>query len=82
MAAVLTPVEFLVVRADTHGTAAGLGLLAVEALLGGAIYLAALSLLARGTLRELLGFARRMLRIRAAPAQTADAAERASVASG
>jgi O-antigen/teichoic acid export membrane protein len=49
MAAALYPVEHLVVQAGDHGTAAGLGLLAVEALLGAGLYVGVLSLLAPAT---------------------------------
>jgi PST family polysaccharide transporter len=49
MAAGLYPVEHLVLQASTHGVAAGLALLAVEGALGGALYLAVLSLLAPPT---------------------------------
>jgi O-antigen/teichoic acid export membrane protein len=55
MAAILTPLEFLVVQADSHGTALGLVLLAAEGILGLAIYLGALRLLAPETLREISG---------------------------
>ena len=49
MAAALYPVEHLVLQASTHGVVAGLALLALEGVLGGALYLAALSLLAPPT---------------------------------
>ncbi len=53
MAAVLTPLEFLVVEADSRGTALGLLLIIVEGLFGLALYAGAISLLARGTLGEM-----------------------------
>ncbi|MGH2925294.1 MAG: lipopolysaccharide biosynthesis protein [Solirubrobacterales bacterium] len=45
MAGVLYPVERFVIRAGTHGTAAGLALLALEAVAAALVYLAALSVL-------------------------------------
>lgn len=69
MAAIMTPIEFLVVKAADHGTALGLLLLAVEAAAAIAVYLAVLALLARDTARELLqglGKAREALRSSAA----------------
>ena len=62
MAAVLTPLEFLLVKASSHGTALGLVLLAAEAALGLVLYLLALRLLGAETYRELLSLVRRLLR--------------------
>jgi PST family polysaccharide transporter len=53
MAGALFCLEHFVVRAETRGTILGLGLLGAQALLGGAIYLAALAVLAPTTAREL-----------------------------
>lgn len=53
MAAVLLPVEFVLIEAAGRPTAEALLLLAVEGLLAAGVYLAALSLLVPGTLREL-----------------------------
>jgi O-antigen/teichoic acid export membrane protein len=60
MVAVLLPLETLVVHAADHGTALGLILLALEGIAGLAIYGAALHLLARGTVGELIGLFRSM----------------------
>lgn len=49
MAALLFPVEHLVLKASTRGVAAGLGLLAAEAVLAAALYVGALRLLAPAT---------------------------------
>ena len=49
MAGALYPIEHLVLQASTHGVVAGLALLALEGVLGGALYVAALSLLAPAT---------------------------------
>jgi O-antigen/teichoic acid export membrane protein len=54
MAGSLVCLEFLVVHADRRGTVDGLALLAGETLLGVALYLGALAVVARGTVRELL----------------------------
>ena len=62
MVAVLTPLEFLVLNADEQGTAAGLGLIVAEGLLGGLVYLAVLRIVAPDTICqivELLGRLRR-----------------------
>jgi PST family polysaccharide transporter len=53
MAAVIFPLERLVVDADSHSTPVGLALLAGEALLALAVYLGALRMLAPCTVREL-----------------------------
>jgi O-antigen/teichoic acid export membrane protein len=82
MAGLLTPLEFLLVQADTHGTAIGLALLAAEGLLGAAIYLAALRVLARGTLRELREVTASMLRAGRSLNGEAETAEGVSVAGG
>jgi O-antigen/teichoic acid export membrane protein len=62
MAAALTPIEFLIIKASTHGTALGLVLLALEALLGLALYLGALRVIAPEVFRELVSLVMRMLR--------------------
>jgi O-antigen/teichoic acid export membrane protein len=53
MVAVLTPLEFLVLNADSRGTALGLALIAAEALLAVVVYLGAIRLFAPGTLPEI-----------------------------
>ena len=58
MAAVLLPLELLVIDAASHGTALGLLLLAAEAALGLAIYVGVIHLLAPGALREFVGLLR------------------------
>jgi O-antigen/teichoic acid export membrane protein len=60
MAAGLFCLEHFVVRADLHGTFAGLLLLALESLVGAAIYLAMMAVFAPETTRELLGRVRRL----------------------
>jgi O-antigen/teichoic acid export membrane protein len=70
MVAVLTPLEFLVVNADSRGTLVGLALIVAQGLLGLIIYLGALRILAPeivGQIVELLG----RLRGRGAPAPEA-----------
>lgn len=57
MAAVLFPVEHLLVHSDSRGTIVGLFLLALEAVLGGVIYVALLSVMAKGSFQELKGVA-------------------------
>ncbi len=54
MVAVLTPLEFIVVKADTRGTLLGLAALALEGLLAAGVYLLALRVLAPATGQELL----------------------------
>ena len=54
MVAVMTPVEFLLVEADSRSTVVGLALLALEGVAAVAIYVAALAALAPDTGRELL----------------------------
>jgi PST family polysaccharide transporter len=54
MVAVITPVEFLLVEANSRGTAAGLALLAAEGAVAAVIYTVALAALAPETGRELL----------------------------
>jgi O-antigen/teichoic acid export membrane protein len=74
MAAGLTCLEFLVVHADRRGTVDGLALLAGETLLGVALYLAALTVVARATVRELLAALRGWLarrRAQPSPRETA-----------
>ncbi len=56
MAAVLYPIEHELVKAASHGIFLGLVLLTLEALLGAVIYLAVLSLTARGSVGELRRF--------------------------
>ncbi len=58
MVAVMTPLEFIVVEADSRGTAVGLALLALEGLAAAAVYLAVLWALAPATGRELVRGAR------------------------
>jgi O-antigen/teichoic acid export membrane protein len=58
MAGALFCLEHFVVRSDTRGTIAGLSLVAAEALLGFAVYLGFLAVLAPRSVRELLGAAR------------------------
>jgi len=67
MAAVLTPIEFLLIQASTHGTIIGLVLLAFEALLGAGIYLLTLRLASRGQFTELTALIRRLTSRRGAP---------------
>jgi len=55
MAAIMTPVEFLLVQAAEKGTLVGLALLAAEGLCAAGIYLGVLAILAPGTARELIG---------------------------
>ena len=64
MAAVLTPLEFLLVDASSHGTALGLLLLVLEGLLGIALYLLALRIVSPDSFRELISLVLRMLRRR------------------
>lgn len=64
MAAVLTPVEFLLVDASSHGNAVGFALLMAEALAGGILYLFALRLLAPDSVRELFSLLGRLVRRR------------------
>lgn len=54
MAAALYPVEHLVLHAASHGTVAGLALLALEGTAGAVLYLAALALVAPATARLIL----------------------------
>jgi O-antigen/teichoic acid export membrane protein len=70
MVALLTPLEFLVVNADSRGTWVGLGLIVAEALLGLIVYLGALRLLAADTVREMAELIPR-LRGRAEPVDEA-----------
>jgi PST family polysaccharide transporter len=61
MAGALFCLEHFVVRADRYATAAGLALVALEALLGAAVYLSILGVLAPGSTRQLVGVARERL---------------------
>jgi O-antigen/teichoic acid export membrane protein len=65
MAAVLTPIEFLVVEADTRGTALGLLLIIVEGLAGLALYVGTMAVIDRHTLGELRDLAGGAIRRRA-----------------
>ncbi len=58
MAAVVLPLELLVVDAASHGTALGLLLVVAEALLAVAIYVGVIHLLAPGAIREFVGLLR------------------------
>lgn len=62
MVAAMVPLEFLVVDASSRGIALGLLLLAAEGLLSGAIYLAALRLLAPENFSELISLLRRLIK--------------------
>jgi O-antigen/teichoic acid export membrane protein len=62
MAGVLTPVEFLIVDASSHGTAVGIGLLALEALLGLVLYFSALRVLSPDGFHELVSTLGQLLR--------------------
>jgi PST family polysaccharide transporter len=62
MVAVLTPLEFLLVHASSHGIAASLALLTGEALLGLAVYLLTLRLVSRDTFSELTALMRQLMR--------------------
>jgi hypothetical protein len=64
MVAVIFPLEFLVVDASSHGTALGLLLLGLEALLAAIVYLGALRLVAPENFAELMSLLRRMIRRR------------------
>lgn len=64
MAGILFPLEHLVVHADRHGTIVGLALVAAQALLGIAIYLALLDLLAPRNTREFVEAVRQRVRAR------------------
>jgi O-antigen/teichoic acid export membrane protein len=66
MAGVLFYLEHFVVHADRRGTVLGLALLALETLLGAAIYLSTLAVFAPHTTRELAGVLRRQIRSRLA----------------
>jgi O-antigen/teichoic acid export membrane protein len=62
MAATLTPIEFLLVDASSHGTALGLCLLALEGLLGIGLYLLAMRIVSPDGFRELIALVKRLLR--------------------
>lgn len=61
MAAILVPVEFLLVEAQTRGTIVGLVLVLAEAAAGLLIYTAVMWGVGRSTIREMRDLARRML---------------------
>jgi hypothetical protein len=63
MAGALFCLEHFVVHAERHGTILGLLLLAVETLLGVAIYMSMMSVLAPHVTRELLGALRGRVRL-------------------
>lgn len=67
MAAILTPLEFLVVEADTRGTFVGLLLIIAEGLLGLVLYTAAMAVFDRGTLVEMKDLATGAIRRRRSP---------------
>ena len=54
MALALLPLDRFVLDPASHGTAVGLALVAVEALIGAVVYMAALNILSPGTPRELI----------------------------
>jgi O-antigen/teichoic acid export membrane protein len=62
MAAVLTPLEFLVIDASSYGTAVGLLLLIGEGALGLAVFLASLRLISPSSFTELISLLGRLLR--------------------
>jgi hypothetical protein len=62
MAAVLVPLEFLVIDASSRGTVLGILLLCAEGLLGGLLYIGAVRVLDPSGFRELIGLVRRLLR--------------------
>jgi O-antigen/teichoic acid export membrane protein len=70
MAAILTPVEFLVVEAASKGTVTGLALLIAEGLAGLALYTGIMLAIAPHTIREMRDLALKMLR-RGRPAEVA-----------
>ena len=74
----------LVIDAQAHGTAVGLILLLVEALLGAAVYLGALTVIAPGTareLREIVSHLRERLPWRRGSASAAEPESKAAVPS-
>jgi hypothetical protein len=66
MAAVLVPLQFLVVQAETHGTALGLVLLIGEGLLGLLIFIVAMLVLQPSTIFEVRDLGWKMIRSRTA----------------
>ena len=64
MAAIMVPVEFLVVEAASKGTLAGLGLLVAEGIAGLALYVGFMLVVAPHTIREMQGLFVKMLRRR------------------
>ena len=62
MAAIMVPVEFLLVEAASKGTLAGLGLLAAEGIVGLALYLAFMLVVAPHTITEMRGLFVKMIR--------------------
>jgi O-antigen/teichoic acid export membrane protein len=64
MAAILTPVEFLLVHADQRGIVVGLLLIIVEGIVGLLIYVAAMAVLAPATMREMRDLLAGMIRRR------------------
>ena len=66
MAAIMTPIEFLVLEAASRGTFVGLLLLLGEGLAGLLIFTAAMAVLAPGTIREMRDLVAKMLRRRRA----------------
>lgn len=62
MAAVLTPLEFLVIDASSHGTFVGLLLLAAEGALALGLYLGSLRLISPASFRELISLLGRLIR--------------------
>lgn len=62
MAAIMVPLEFLVVEAASKGTLEGLGLLLAEGLGGLLLYVGFMHVVARHTMREMLGLFTKMIR--------------------
>ncbi len=74
-AACTAALDRLLIRADEHGVAAGLALVAAESILGATVYLATLIMLDRRVLTEVVALARRAGRRRSdAAAMTEDSA--------
>ncbi|HWD40798.1 MAG TPA: polysaccharide biosynthesis C-terminal domain-containing protein, partial [Fimbriimonas sp.] len=72
MVAVLTPLEFLVIDATSHGEVVDLLLLAGEVGFGLAVYTATLAFVARQTVRDIFSLIRRLLAKNGAPASAPD----------
>jgi hypothetical protein len=66
MAAVMVPVQFLLVEAQTHGTIVGLLLVVAEGIAGLAVYALTMLVIGRSTIREMRDLAFRMLPARRA----------------